>query len=228
MLVYNQDLLATQLRQKRGQMNNQGGGSCPSPYSQKSQHVARLGGASHRPTALQTHERIVELVTIQRTLEILGEARTHGIQDKFGIRLGGERYQQDTFSQQLLQRHGSFHGQFLVTVGIDNAQATLALLHRFQQIDIPITAQVIRHIADEGCSQHLCPWSSLPRTSPQPTPKLAACRWYRAVARNVPVPCGAPCATCSGNWNASTRISRKPCFPPWGTWIPADCWTRAS
>src|ERR1035437_1979766 len=129
MLVYNQDLLATQLREKRGQMNHQGGGSCPSSYSQKSQHVARLGGASHRPMALQTHERIVELVTIQRTLEILGEARTHGIQDEVGIRLGGERYQQDTFSQQLLQRHGSFHGQFPVAVGIDNAQATRSEEH---------------------------------------------------------------------------------------------------
>src|ERR1039458_5927580 len=101
MLVYNQDLLATQLRQKRGQMNDQGGGSCPSSYSQKSQHVARFGGASHRPTALQTHQRIVKLVTIQRTRKILGEARTHGIQDQIGIRLGGERYQQDPFPQQL-------------------------------------------------------------------------------------------------------------------------------
>ena len=51
-----------------------------------------------------------------------------------------------------------------------------------------------------------------------------ACRWCPAVVRSGPAPCGAPCATCSPNWSASTRISRRPCFPPWETWIPAACW----
>ena len=139
MLVYHQDLLAAQLRQERGQMNHQSGGSRPSPYSQKGQHVARLGRASYRPTALQAHQRIVELVRIQRTREILREARPHGIQDQIGIRLGGERYQQDTFPQQLVQRHGCLHRQLPVAIGVDHAQASLRLLHRFQQIDIPIT-----------------------------------------------------------------------------------------
>src|ERR1035441_5182986 len=156
MLVDNEDLLATQLRQKRGEMNGKGGRSCPSSYSQESQDIARLGGAGYGPTAPQAQERIAELITIDRTPEILGKARTHGIQDKIGIRLGGERYQQNTFPEQLLQRSGRFHGQFPIAVGIDNAQTTFGRLHRFQEIDIPITRQVVRHIAGERCSQQLC------------------------------------------------------------------------